>query len=209
MSNTITLVIGNKNYSSWSLRPWLVLKRSNLAFDEYHVKLRQDDTKRNILRHSPSGLVPVAKFEDLVIWDSLAIAEFLAEQCPEKKFWPEDISIRAVARAVSAEMHSGFRNIRMEMPMDIISRYPDFTPSTDVRTEIDRIFEIWSNCRTNFGKSGPFLFGHWTIADAMFAPIVTRFRTYSVKGADEIAAYMDAVLSDPIFLEWEGGCETI
>jgi len=206
MARTISLVIGNKNTSSWSLRPWLVLKHAAIKFTEIPVRLREPETKQNILRHSPSGLVPVLKVDDLTVWDSLAIAEYVAESCPDKHLWPTDQNARAVARAASAEMHAGFSSLRGQMPMEILSRAQGGRPTVETARDIDRIQHIWQDCRARFGHGGRFLFGDWSIADAMFAPVVTRFRTYGIKGEGENADYMDAVLNDPPFREWESDC---
>lgn len=202
-----TLVIGDRNFSSWSLRPWLLMRGAGIPFDEAPVRLRQPDSKQNILRHSPSGKVPVLKTHGLVIWDSLAIAEYLAERFPEKSLWPKEVSARAHARAVSAEMHSGFQALRTHLPMDILGHYPGRGADGEgVAADIARVQEIWHDCRETHSAKGPFLFGAFSIADAMFAPVVTRFITYGVERDAICQDYMDAVMNLPGMREWRAGC---
>jgi glutathione S-transferase len=210
------LVIGDKNWSSWSLRPWLLMKQAGVPFREDSIRLRQDDTHEQALKHSPSGHVPVLKWGRDLVWDSLAISETIADLFPEKILWPAGAPARAVARSISAEMHSGFADLRRDMPMDILNRYPGKGHSTEALACARRIVEIWRDARTRFGRMTPgdagFLFGRFGIADAMYAPIVTRFRTYEVDlaalGDDgSAAAYMDLILSLPSFLEWEEGAK--
>lgn len=201
------LVIGNKNSSSWSLRPWLAMRVNDIPFREEHVELRQPDTRTACLRHSPSGLVPVLKQDGHVIWDSLAILETLAGQFPEKRLWPEDMALRAHARAISAEMHAGFQPLRQHLPMDCLGRYPGQGCDADgVAANIDRICDIWRDCRQQAPSGGPFLFGHFTIADAMFAPVVSRFKTYAVPVDTVCRGYMEAILALPAMAEWFAGC---
>ena len=207
-----SLVIGDKNFSSWSLRPWLVLKQCGISFGEVCVRLRQPESKAAILKHSPAGKVPVLKAGALVIWDSLAILEFLAEQHPECGLWPADADARAEARAVSAEMHAGFPTLRNDMSMDILSRVPAPPYSDALRSEIARIVAIWTGARAHYGSGGPFLFGAFSTADAMFAPVATRFRTYGVDlaafGDDGSAqAYAETLLALPAMAEWTEGAE--
>jgi glutathione S-transferase len=200
-----TIYLGNKNYSSWSLRPWLVLKATGLDFDEVMIPLDQPGTKAEILRYSPSGRVPVLHHGDRVIWDGLAIAEYLAELAPERLLWPADPVARALARSISAEMHAGFAALRNHCPMNIRSSFPNRGVTPEVQADINRIGTIWRDCRRRFGEAsvGPFLFGGFTIADAMFAPIVSRFRTYKIDLDETCQAYADAVWSLPSFLEWQ------
>ncbi|WP_148714431.1 glutathione S-transferase family protein [Chitinolyticbacter meiyuanensis] len=195
------LLIGNKNYSSWSLRPWLVLKHAGIAFEETLVPLYQDDSKARILKDSPSGKVPALSDGDLVVWDSLAIVEYLAEKFPERGIWPADPAARAVARSVCAEMHAGFTQLRTHLSMDIRGRK---TAQIDAATqaEIDRILAIWTDCRNRFGDTGPFLFGTFSAADAFYAPVVTRFVTYGVAVPDSARQYMTAVLALPAMQQW-------
>ena len=174
--NPLTLVIGNKNYSSWSLRPWLLLRQASIPFEEIRLALGRD----NLSKYSPSGLVPVLKHGALAIWDSLAIAEYLAEQFPEKELWPRDVEARAMARSVSAEMHSGFTHLRTHMNMNCRSHFPGKGMTPEVAKDIQRIQQIWQDCRSRFGDGGPFLFGVFSIADAMYAPVSFRFITYAV-----------------------------
>lgn len=185
--NRYRLVIGNKSWSSWSLRPWLAMKRSGLAFDEINIQLRRPDSKAEILKHSPSGLVPTLIDGDLAVWDSLAILEYLAEQHPEARLWPADRAARATARSISAEMHSGFSALRQHCSMELLARTPQTSLPPEVEADIRRIVALWRDCRTRFGGGGPFLFSVFSAADAMYAPVASRFRTY----VPELAAYGD------------------
>jgi glutathione S-transferase len=198
----LTIILGNKNYSSWSLRPWLALKRTGAAFDEVIIPIGEPVTRAAVLRHSPSGRVPALKHGALTIWDSLAICEYLAEAFPDAVLWPRDRDARAVARAVSAEMHSSFAALRDQMPMNIRSTYPAGEISPEVQADINRIAALWRDCRKRFGAGGPFLFGEFTNADAIFAPVVTRFRTYRVPLEEEAQGYADAVWALPAMQEW-------
>jgi glutathione S-transferase len=197
-----TLVVGNKNYSSWSLRGWLAAKQSGIEFEEIVVRLSEPDLKPDLLEHSPSGLVPVLKHQDRVIWESLAIIEYLAEQREEARLWPADDGARAFARSVSAEMHAGFRALRSNMPMNLRKSLPGKGRRPGVAEDIERICQIWRECRGRFGKGGPFLFGHLTGADAMYAPVATRFRTYAVELDPTCQTYADAVLALPAYQQW-------
>ncbi len=201
------IVVGTKKWSTWSLRPWLALKRTGAPFTETLVQLREVETSTaEILKHSPSGLVPVLKADGLVIWDSLAICEYLAERFPEARLWPVEAGARALARSVTAEMHSGFGDLRRECPMDL-GLVTAAQLSDGVQANVRRIVSVWTDCLARSG--GPFLFGHWTIADAFYTPVATRFRTYGVElsalgdSDGAAAAYRDALLSTPEFLEWE------
>jgi len=198
----ITICLGNKNYSSWSLRPWLALKRTGAAFDEILIPLDEAATRATILRHSPSGRVPALKHNDLTVWDSLAICEYLAETFPNAKLWPADGTTRATARAVSAEMHSGFSALRNHLPMNVRSSFPNRGVTPDVQLDVNRITAIWRDCRKRFGEGGDFLFGHFTAADAMYAPVVSRFRTYRIELDEVTQAYADAVWAMPEMVEW-------
>ena len=198
----IAIVIGNKNYSSWSLRGWLALKATGAPFEEILIPFRQPDTKREILRHSPSGKVPALKHEGTTVWESLAIGEFLADAYPAAKLWPADLAARAQARAVSAEMHAGFAALRNNMPMDMRASRPGKGLTAEVQDDIDRIGAIWRECRERHGRSGPYLFGHFTVADAMYAPVVSRFATYGVRLDPVCEAYRKAVTDLPAFEEW-------
>lgn len=197
----LTLVIGNKNYSSWSLRPWLAMKQAGLEFSEVRIPLDLATTHAEIRRYSPSGKVPVLIHGDLKVWESLAICEYVAERFANH-LWPADIAQRAIARSICAQMHAGFQNLRENMPMDCRSRYPGegMTPATEA--EIDLIIGIWRECRQKFGTGGNMLFGNFTVADAMFAPVVLRFLTYDVKLHSEARDYADAILALPALQEW-------
>ena len=198
----ITIYLGNKNYSSWSLRPWLALKQTGAAFDEEVIPLSEAATRSTVLRFSPSGRVPALKHNELTVWDSLAICEYLAETFPAAKLWPDDKAARAVAWAVSAEMHSGFAALRNHLPMNMRSSFPNRGVTPEVQADINRITAIWRDCRKRFGAAGPFLFGGFTIADAMYAPVVSRFRTYKIELEAEAQAYADAVWALPALQEW-------
>lgn len=198
------LVIGNKNYSSWSLRPWLALTQAGIAFEEKRIPLDQPQTKAEILKHSPSGKVPCLMDGPLVIWDSLAICETADERYAGGSMWPSDADARARARAVSAEMHSGFAALRTHLAMDIRSRWTEKGVSAqqraDVAADIARIQAIWTDCLRRSG--GPFLFGEFSIADAFYSPVVTRFRTYDVAVPPPLARYADTVLALPAMQRW-------
>jgi glutathione S-transferase len=207
---TYRLVIGNKNTSSWSLRPWLALKQTGLGFTEVRIDLRAPDKKDRIRAHSAAGKVPVLWAGDLTVWDSLAILEFLAECHPDKALWPADEAARAIARSVSAEMHSGFQALREHCPMKFLAREPQASHIEPVQANIRRVIDIWKDCRTRFGAGGPFLFGGFTVADAMYAPVASRFRTYVADpgefGDDGTAvAYIETLFSLPAMVEWGEG----
>jgi glutathione S-transferase len=211
-ASNYTLVIGDKNLSSWSLRPWLALKYFGIPFVEERIRLRQPESKAAILRHSPSGKVPALKADGLVVSDSLAILEFLADRHPELVLWPRDARARARARSVSAEMHAGFATLRNEMPMDLLGRLPQPPIRDELKGDITCIVAIWREALARFGAGGPFLFGAFSNADAMFAPVATRFRTYGVDlqrfGDDgSAAAYGRTILSLPALAEWTAGAE--
>ena len=209
---TLKLVIGNKNYSSWSMRPWLALRANNIAFEEIFIPLYTGDAdKQRILDVTPSGKVPALVDGDITVWDSLAIIEYLAERFPEKHLWPQDRADRAHARSISAEMHSGFAAIRNECGMNLHRPVGAIELSADARANIARIQQIWIECRARYGASGPFLFGAFSGADAMFAPVVHRFRTYAIEVAPAVLDYMNAMMALPAFQEWTraGLAETI
>jgi len=206
MAARYTLYIGTKRFSSWSLRPWLAMKMGKLAFEEVLITLRQPDTKDNIKRHSPSGKVPLLKIEDAgqaeTVWDSLAICETLAERHPGAHLWPADAAARAQARSVVAEMHSGFPDVRSVLPMDIGARHPTPELADAVQTQIARIEALWQTALGRYGKDGGFLFGHFTIADAFYAPIVTRFETYGIHLPPVAQAYTQRILALAPMQEW-------
>mgnify|MGYP003653586353 CR=1 FL=1 len=195
------LILGNKNYSSWSLRAWLVLKFAGADFTETTVLFGRPDMKENLRRLSPTGLVPVLEHGDQVIPESIAIAEYLAERHPAANLWPADPAARAVARSVSAQMHAGFVALRGQMPMNLTHVTDTVTPSPETLADIARIQDIWRTCRRDFGAAGDFLFGRPTIADAMYAPVVSRFRTYGVAADADTRDYMDAVWTHPAMAE--------
>ena len=207
----LKLVIGNKNYSSWSMRPWLALRANDIPFDEVFIPLYTDDPadKDRILSFSRAGKVPTLVDGDVTVWDSLAIIEYLAEKFPEKKLWPEDPASRAHARSISAEMHSGFAALRNECGMNLHRPIRAVALSDDARANVARIQQIWSECHQRYG--GPFLFGAFGAADAMYAPVVHRFRTYAIEVAPPARHYFDAMQTLPAFQQWtrEGLAETL
>ena len=199
----LTIYLGNKNYASWSLRAWLVLKHTTVAFDEVVIPLYQPGSRETVLKYSPSGKVPVLRHGATTVWESLAICDYLAESFPNFDLWPKDPAARATARAVSAEMHAGFGALREHFPMNVRSSVPDrgFTP--EAQADINRLMAIWRDCRSRFGAGhGDFLFGNFTIADAMFAPVVTRFRTYKIELERDAATYCDTIMAMPAMQEW-------
>jgi glutathione S-transferase len=198
-----TLYLGNKNYSSWSLRAWLVMKQCGVAFDEEVVPLREADTRNAIRRHSPSGKLPALKIGELVVCESIAIAEYLAERFPEAKLWPADRVARAAARAVSAEMHAGFVELRKAVPMNC--RHPVKLKSLTepVQADIDRMTSLWIDCRGRYGSGGGLLFGGFTIADAMFVPEAIRLSGAAVELPPLAKDYVEALLALPALTEWQ------
>jgi glutathione S-transferase len=200
--SAFTLVVGNKNYSSWSLRGFLAARCAGVPFDEVLIRLSQPASRAELLKHSPAGKVPALKHGDRVIWDSLAIIEYLAEVRPEAGLWPADSGARAHARSIAAEMHAGFRALRAGMPMNLKISLPGKGRSRAAEGEIERIGALWGDCRARYGAAGPFLFGDFCAADVMYTPVATRFRTYVVELDDICQAYVDAVLARPDYLEW-------
>ncbi|KAA3652322.1 MAG: glutathione S-transferase family protein [Proteobacteria bacterium] len=200
------LYFGNKNYSSWSLRPWVLMKHFGIPFEAHQVEVSGKGAHAGHRAYSANGLVPCLHVDGFQVWDTLAIAEFLAERHPG--LWPTDPLARARARSVSAEMHSGFGALRTAMPMNIKLRLKGKTPSAEVQADIDRVAEIWTQARTAFaGDAGPYLFGEFSIADAMYAPVVMRFVTYNVALPPVAAAYRDAMLAHPAMREWIEGAQ--
>jgi glutathione S-transferase len=197
-----TLVIGNKNYSSWSLRAWLLMKQAGMPFDEIRIPLYVAGSKESLRKYAPSGKVPVLLDGSLAVWDSLAIAEYLAERHPDRRLWPQDSAVRAVARSISAEMHSGFSALRSNMSMNCRGSFPGVGRTVEVAADIERIQRMWTDCRERLGAAGPFLFGEFTIADAMYAPVVLRFKTYAVQLAPVARQYADTVLALPSLQDW-------
>ena len=201
------LVIGDKLYSTWSMRPWLALKRTGATFTEVHVKLRQPTTSDEIAAHSPARQVPVLKDGDLVVNDSLAICEYLNDRFPEARLWPKDAAARALGRAAAGEMHSGFASLRGECAMDLtLMEVASISEAT--QANVRRIVRLWSDLRARFADRGPFLLGEWSIADAFYTPVATRFRSYAIHPSDygdlgPAGAYCETLLGTPEFLEWE------
>ena len=199
----LTIYLGNKNYSSWSLRAWLALKATGEAFDEVVIPLYQPGSRETILKYSPSGRVPALHHGDTTVWESLAICEYLAETFPAAGLWPDDGAARAMARSASAEMHSGFQALRSQHPMNVRSSFPGRGVTPEVQADINRIMSIWRAARTRYGEgNGDFLFGRFTIADAMYAPVVSRFRTYKFDLEREADAYCDTIMAMPAMQEW-------
>ncbi len=198
----LELVIGNKNYSSWSLRAWLLLKQLGIPFTEVRIPLDTHAWQREIGRHSPSRKVPVLKHGDHVVWDSLAICEYVSEQFGEGRGWPAPVEARSVARSVSAEMHSGFSALREAMPMNCRRRVAGLRAGEAAGEDIRRIRQIWRWCRETWGHDGRFLFGDFCIADAMYAPVVSRFHTYGVRLGPVERAYTDAIMALDTMQEW-------
>jgi glutathione S-transferase len=198
----LKLIIGNKNYSSWSFRPWIAMKAAGIAFEETVISLDAEDFKAHVAPVSGTGKVPVLIDSDVRVWESLAILEYLAEKFPNAGLWPADAVARAHARAIANEMHAGFLPLRRHLPMNmwrpVIKR--EVTP--EAAANVARIEAIWNECRTRFGKGGPFLFGRYGAADAMYAPVVARLNTYAVAVGAGTRAYMDAVMALPAWREW-------
>lgn len=204
----LTLIIGNKRLSSWSLRPWLLLTHAGIPFREDLIILFRDDHRQTLTEKSPSALVPALKDGALTIWDSLAIAEYINDRFPEKNLWPADPSARAIARSVSAEMHSGFQALRTVWPMYATRRNLAHLTTGGVKRDIARIIKIWTECRTNYGADGPFLFGAFSIADAMYAPVVSRFMTYGpIAAPDLVLDYMKTIDELPAMRAWIADAE--
>jgi glutathione S-transferase len=198
----LTLVIGNKNYSSWSLRPWLALKHTGAPFQEVRIPLYVPGSKAQILTYSPTGKVPCLIDGPLAVWDSLAICEYLAEKFPAARLWPRDAEARAVARAVSAEMHAGFPHIRNHLSMNLRRKPVRPALPPDALFEIRRVEEIWRSCRNRYGFNGPYLFGEFSIADAMYAPVAARFENYGIEVSDFSRRYMETLRAMPAMAEW-------
>lgn len=199
---TPILVIANKLYSSWSLRPWLLLRQLGLPFDEVLVPLHRSETAAAIRRYSPAGKVPVLVDGEVAVWDSLAIVEYAAERWPEAGIWPRNPVARALARSISAEMHSGFTGLRRACPMNLGKSFARRDRGEQVARDVARIEDIWADARRRFGQDGPFLFGAFTAADAMYAPVVARLDTYGIEVGARTRAYMDTILGSSAFREW-------
>ena len=204
----LQLVIGNKNYSSWSMRPWILLRQAGIPFEEVQLKFADKDgglTVVGIDKYSAAGKVPVLLVDGEPVWDSLAICETVAEMFPAKALWPQAPEARRVARSACAEMHSGFQALRGQMPMNISKRYPGKGLTAQSQRDIDRVVELWTDCRRRFGASGDLLFGRFSVADAFFAPVVMRFNTYAVELPPLAKAYCDAVGALVSVREWCAG----
>lgn len=196
------LFVGNKNYSSWSLRAWLLLRQAGIPFEEETVSFNSRDFDERVRRHSPAGRVPVLVDGEVSVWDSLAISEYVAERFPEKNLWPEARAARAHARSICAEMHSGFADLRAQLPMNCEARFEGVLETRATRRDIERVLEMWRDCRERHAGGGPFLYGHFTVADAFFAPVVRRFLGHSVELPEPAAAYARTIDGLPAMREW-------
>jgi len=203
MAMALTLIIGNKNYSSWSLRPWIAMRTAGIAFTERVISLDDPAFKPTLLQFSPAGKVPVLVDGDVRVWESLAILEYLAERFPAAGLWPADAAARAHARAIAAEMHAGFVPLRRQCPMNFWRPVLRRELTAEAAANVARIDAMWSDCRTRFGAGGPFLFGASSAADAMYAPVVSRFHTYGVEVGAAARAYMEAVMALSAWAEWQ------
>jgi len=198
----LKLIIGNKNYSSWSFRPWIAMKVAGIPFEEEVISLDAKDFKARVTRVSGTGKVPALVDGDVHVWESLAILEYLAERFPHARLWPGDPAARAQARAIAAEMHAGFVPLRRHLPMNMWRPVLERELTPEVRANVDRIDAMWTDCRVRFGAGGAFLCGTFGAADAMYAPVVSRFETYGVQVSPVGRAYMDAVVALPAWREW-------
>lgn len=199
---SLKLILGNKNYSSWSLRPWIAMRHAGIDFEEEVIPLYESGSAGRIAVYSPAGKVPILLDGDIVIWDSLAILEYVAEKFPKAQLWPADPKARAHARAISAEMHAGFVNLRRNCPMNMRRESRKRELTVEVAADIRRIEQIWTDCRVRFGDGGPFLFGAFSAADAMYAPVVSRFASYAIDVGSAAEAYMTSVMALPAWSEW-------
>ena len=197
-----TLIIGNKNYSSWSLRPWVFMRHYKIDFNEKKVVLFVDTMEKELEEYNSDSKVPVLKDGSLIVWDSLSILEYLSEKYLNSKGWPSNDNARAIARSVSAEMHSSFSNIRNELPMNCRKKFTHIKLSVNALTELERIKSIWRMCRSQYSEGGEWLFGKYSIADSMFAPIALRLNGYSIPLEGIEKTYVDSVLNQPCIIEW-------
>lgn len=197
------LVIGNKNYSSWSLRPYMALAMAGIDFEEKLITFGEPAFGKAVVKISKASLVPILVHGKNTVWDSLAIMEYAAETWSDRNLWPKNKAARAMARSVSAEMHSGFRNLRNACPMNLRRAIKPVAMNDDIRADVARLEALWKECRSAHGRGGPFLFGRFSIADAMFTPIVTRFETYDIKVSNDTQHYMNAVMATPAFHDWK------
>lgn len=198
----LTLIIGNKNYSSWSLRPWIAMKVAGIGFDETVIPLYEPGSREEILKYSPAGKVPVLIDGDQHVWETLAILDHLAEKFPAAGLWPKDARARSHARVVAAEMHAGFQALRRNCTMNLWLPVKPRPQPEEVMADVRRIDALWSDCRARFGQGGPFLFGAFGAADAMYAPVVARFHNYGIAVGPVARAYMEAVMALPAWQEW-------
>ena len=198
----LKLIIGNKNYSTWSLRPWVFMCQNNMEFDEELVSLFVEDTNDKLSDYDSDFKVPVLQDGDLTVWDSLSILEYLSENYLDGGGYPEDVKARALARSISNEMHSSFFNVRNELPMNCRKKFSNIELSDGAKQEVARIVDIWTMCRVEFGKGGEWLFGRYSIADAMFAPIAIRLAGYSIQLDGVAEAYVQSVLRQPCIIDW-------
>lgn len=200
---SLKLILGNKNYSSWSLRPWIAMRQAGLVFEEEIIALYEPGSRERVLKYSPAGKVPILIDGDMTIWESLAILDHIAERFPKTELWPSNSKVRAHARAVSAEMHAGFGPLRRHCPMNMrrVGKKRELT--AEVAADVRRIEEIWTDCRARFGQGGPFLVGRFSVADAMYAPVVSRFASYAIGVGAACEAYMAAMMSLPAWQEWQ------
>lgn len=198
----VHLTIGNKNYSSWSFRPWIALKVAGIPFDETVIPIYHPGSKEKLLACSPAGKVPILQDGDVTVWESLAILEYVAERYPDAALWPRDGTARAHARAIASEMHAGFVPLRRQCPMNMWRPVKPLALTAETAANVERIDAMWSDCRARFGHDGPFLFGRFGAADAMYAPVVSRLHTYGVEVGPASAAYMQAIMVLPAWHEW-------
>jgi glutathione S-transferase len=203
----LKLIVANKAYSSWSLRPWILLAHFRIPFEEVVIPLDQPDTRANILKYAPNGKCPSLHDGRIAVWESLAIIEYVAEAFPEKAIWPRAKAARAHARALAAEMHASFSDLRQVCPTNFRRKPRAIAVGADVRADVARIEAAWAHARETFGKAGPFLFGRFSAADAMFAPVVNRFHAYEFPVAKATRAYMEAVMALPAWKAWIAGAE--
>lgn len=201
---TLKLVIGNKNYSSWSFRPWIAMTVAGIPFEEEVISLNADDFKARVTKVSGTGKVPALADGAIHVWESLAILEYLAEKFPQARLWPDAPRARAAARAIAAEMHAGFVPLRRELPMNMWRPVKRRELSPQARTNVNRVEVIWTDCRKHYGAGGRFLFGAFGAADAMYAPVVSRFHTYAIEVGAIARTYMEAVMALPAWAEWRG-----
>jgi glutathione S-transferase len=198
----LKLIIGNKNYSSWSLRPWIAMKAAGIAFAEEVIPLYEPGSRERALKYSPAGKVPVLIDDDVAVWESLAILEYLAEKFPKAGLWPADMRARSHARVIANEMHGGFMPLRKACAMNMWLPPKHRPQADDVMDNVKRIDALWGDCRARFGKGGNFLFGAFGAADAMYAPVVSRLHSYGLPVGDTSRAYMNAVMALPAWQEW-------